>query len=204
MLFVVIARLCQSRTKAVQTDCFIIEKHSQMEPKIETARLILRKPRLEDARAIFDNYAQDEESVRYMSWKRHEQLTDAVSFVQGVIAEWESGKLHQWAIEEKATGEMIGMISCGGEPTSVMGYVLAPHARNKGYTTEAGQALIERAFENPQVYRVEAICDTANTPSYRVMEKLGMQREGLLRKRQLCVNLSAVPRDIYIYAKVRE
>jgi ribosomal-protein-alanine N-acetyltransferase len=69
--------------------------------------------------------------------------------------------------------------------------------------TEVLRAVIEWIFSQPGIYRVQAICDMENIASARVMEKTGMVREGLLRRYVLHPNLSAKPRDCFMYAIVR-
>jgi len=55
----------------------------------------------------------------------------------------------------------------------------------------------------PAMYRVWAVCDVDNTASARVMEKIGMMREGLMRRGVLHPNISSEPRDCWVYAKVK-
>ena len=49
--------------------------------RIETARLILRRPRAADAPAIFSRYASDVEVTKYLAWRRHRQLSDTAAFL---------------------------------------------------------------------------------------------------------------------------
>jgi ribosomal-protein-alanine N-acetyltransferase len=63
--------------------------------------------------------------------------------------------------------------------------------------------LIAWCFEQPEIYRVWAVCDTENLASARVMEKAGMQREGRLRREIIHPNITEVPRDVYIYSLVK-
>jgi ribosomal-protein-alanine N-acetyltransferase len=64
-----------------------------------------------------------------------------------------------------------------GEPIE-LGYGVHPDYRNRGYATEATQALVQWALAQPPVERVVAKCDPANAPSVRVLEKIGMTRHG--------------------------
>jgi ribosomal-protein-alanine N-acetyltransferase len=68
---------------------------------------------------------------------------------------------------------------------------------------EAAQAVSDYVLEQPAMYRVWAVCDVDNTASARVMEKIGMQREGLMRRGVLHPNISSEPRDCWLYAKVK-
>ncbi len=56
-----------------------------------------------------------------------------------------------------------------------------PDFQSKGYATEAAVALIRFGFEQLQLEVIYATCDARNSASFRVMEKLGMQRVGLLK-----------------------
>jgi len=84
-----------------------------------------------------------------------------------------------------------------------LGYGLAHLHWGKGYMTEAVCVLVEWALSEPEIYRVEAFCDVDNIGAARVMEKAGMQREGMLRRYLLHPNTSDEPRDAYMYAIVK-
>ena len=88
-------------------------------------------------------------------------------------------------------------------PKVSVGYVAARAHWGKGYMPEVTRAVINWAFQQPSIYRVYATTDVENTASQRVLEKAGMQREGLLRKYILHPNISDIPRDSYMYAITR-
>lgn len=69
--------------------------------------------------------------------------------------------------------------------------------------TEAVSAVAEWLLTAQGLYRVWAVCDTENTASSRVMEKVGMSREGILKRWTVHPNASSEPRDCYVYARVR-
>ena len=69
--------------------------------------------------------------------------------------------------------------------------------------TEALQPLVNWVINQPEIYRVWAVCDCENLASARVLEKIGMTREGVLRRWLIHPNLSDVPRDCLCYAKVK-
>lgn len=76
--------------------------------------------------------------------------------------------------------------------------------RRQGYVTEIARASLDHVFAIPGVWRVSAYCDVENVASAQVLEKVGMQREGVLRRFIIHPNLSAEPRDAYLYARVRQ
>ncbi|HLO15258.1 MAG TPA: GNAT family N-acetyltransferase [Anaerolineales bacterium] len=176
-----------------------------MPERIETKRLVLRKPRLDDASAIFHGWAQDKEVTRYLTWRPHQRIEQTQEFVRGCLAAWEHETRFPYMITLKEAGEVIGMIDPRIEGPKVgIGYGAARAHWGKGYITEATRTIIEWAFQQPSIYRVYATTDVENVASQRVLEKVGMQCEGVLRKYILHPNISAVPRDSYMYAIVKE
>jgi RimJ/RimL family protein N-acetyltransferase len=69
--------------------------------------------------------------------------------------------------------------------------------------TEALKTLIAWALKQEEIYRIWAVCDVDNLASARVMEKAGMQLEGILRRWSVHPNISAEPRDSCCYAIVK-
>jgi [ribosomal protein S5]-alanine N-acetyltransferase len=173
----------------------------RMPEQIETERLLLRKPRPDDALAIFEGWAQDPEVTRYLTWPPHRRIEQTGAFVQSCLEAWEHGTRFPYMISHAQTGEVIGMIDPRIEgPRMGIGYGAARAHWGKGYVPEATRALIDWAFQQPSLYRVYATTDVDNVASRRVLEKVGMQCEGVLRKYIIHPNISNIPRDSYMYA----
>src|SRR5678810_281476 len=99
----------------------------------------------------------------------------------------------------KENSEVTGMIDPRIEGSKVgIGYVAARIYWGKGYVPEATRSIIAWAFQQPSIYRVYATTEVENVASQRVLEKVGMQREGVLRKYIVHPNISDVPRDSYM------
>jgi len=148
-----------------------------------TARLVLRRPRLDDAEAIFVNYAQDQEVTRYLTWPAHTELAQTQRFVASRLAAWESGEAYEWVITVPPPDEALGMIALRVQGHKAdLGYVLARPYWGQGLVTEAAQAVADWAFAQPEIHRVWAVCDVNNPASARVMAKIGMSYEGTLRR----------------------
>ena len=79
--------------------------------------------------------------------------------------------------------------------------MLARDAWGKGYATESLAAMLDLAFARPTITRVYALCDVEHRASARVMEKCGMQREGVRRAHSVLPNLSPHPRDMLCYGR---
>jgi len=171
---------------------------------INTDRLILRPPVETDARAIFDGYAQDPDVVRYLTWRPHTSVSQTLEFLSVCRAGWDTASDFTWALTLKGDDRLIGMIGLrprGFKPD--IGYALAKAYWGRGLMAEAGRAILRLAFSDPNVYRVWAVCDVDNRASSRVLEKLGMTREGVLHRWTIHPNVSDEPRDSYCYARVR-
>ncbi len=171
---------------------------------ITTERLVLRKPRLEDAPLIFNEYAQDKEVTRFLLWRPHRSIEDTKLFLRRCIRNWDGSHEFTWIITLKDSSELMGSIALWREPTGAMlGYTLSKRFWNSGYMSESVTAVSEWAIAQKDVFRVWAVCDTENVASARVLEKSGMQREGVLRRWIVLPNISNQPRDCYCYARVR-
>jgi ribosomal-protein-alanine N-acetyltransferase len=172
--------------------------------KFETDRLLLRQPRLADANAIFQNYAADPEVTRYLTWRTCLDRSEVCVFLQSSLAKWDSGEAFSWAITQRGEDRVIGMIGCRiREHAADIGYVLSRSYWNRGYVTEAAKVVVNWAGSLDLIFRVWAFCDVENIGSARVLEKVGMEREGILRRWIVHPNVSAEPRDCYSYSKVR-
>jgi RimJ/RimL family protein N-acetyltransferase len=174
--------------------------------QIETERLILRKPRMDDAPAVFNGWAKYPEVTRFLTWHPHERVEQTEALMKRSIDGWVGDTNFRYLLEVKESGVLAGMIELRleREPNKIsFGYTGAYAQWGKGYMTEAVRASIEWAFQQPAIHRVYATADVENIPSQRVMEKAGMQREGLLRKDSVHPNIGPEPRDCYIYAIVK-
>lgn len=165
----------------------------------ETERLLLRDFRLGDVPAVHV-YATDPEVVRYMTWGPNtpEVTREVIDRFIGRQASWPRAQL-DLAVEVRATGAMIGVVSLhqADMDNSAFGYCYNRDYWGQGYGTEAAQALAEIAFTRLGHHRIWATCDVRNRGSYRIMEKLGMRREGLLRQD---TKAHDGWRDSYLYA----
>jgi RimJ/RimL family protein N-acetyltransferase len=172
---------------------------------IETKRLFLRKPLLSDAVPIFEQYAQDKEVTKFLTWQPHENLGETKDFLRRCVNVWKEGTAFPWAIIRKSDQQFLGMVEIVGIDHSGVnvGYVLAKKYWGKGYMPEALKLIIDWAFQQDDIYRVWAFCDTENAASAKVLEKAGMQQEGILRRWVKLSNISEIPRDCYSYSIVK-
>ncbi|KAB8030955.1 GNAT family N-acetyltransferase [Fluviispira multicolorata] len=176
-------------------------------PSFSTKRLRLRYITEEDAEDIF-YYAKNSNVTRYTAFDTHKTLKDALDFVRSSRALNIRDPLNPFGIFIQSEGreKMIGTVGlfkgklCR-ENTLELGYALGEDWWGKGYGIEASQVLINHAFKTLNIRRIEALCIKENIGSFRVMEKLGMQREGLLRKHLI---KNGYIYDMYIYSLLKE
>jgi len=148
---------------------------------LETERLILRKFAPDDLPAV-QSYTSCPDTVTYMVWGPNTE-DDTRAFINMAIrnAEQEPCRDYQYAAVFKDTGTLIGAcnLHINDEQTAEIGWILHPNHWNKGYGFEMGKRLLELGFDELSFHRIIAVCDAENIGSYRLMEKLGMRREGL-------------------------
>lgn len=156
--------------------------------RMETDRLILRKITFADAEDMFESYASRDKVTEFLSWHTHKSIDDTKSYLNNVVLPAYEGETYRWAIEFKENGKMIGCIDIVKFDKKIkmaeLGYVLSDDYWGKGIMPEAGNAVIEYLKELG-FKRIQALHHVANPKSGRVMQKLGMQFEGVLRKSHL-------------------
>ena len=147
-----------------------------------TERLTFRRPTLDDAEWIFQSYASDPEVTRYLSWPLHRDISDTETFLRRCEAVWTDRTAYPWVLELKSTTTPIGMLEMRLRPPRAdVGYVLARSHWGKGLMTEAVQHVKAWSLSQPEIHRFWAVCDVENVASRRVLEKCGLELEGILR-----------------------
>jgi [ribosomal protein S5]-alanine N-acetyltransferase len=168
---------------------------------LNTSRLLLRLPSADDAKLIFKKYAQDSEVTKFLTWHPHEKSKATKAFIERCIKCWEDGTAYPWVITRKEDNELLGMIEMRINGFSAdIGYVIAREYWGNGFAPEAARIIVEWALKQDGIHRVWAVCDVDNTASARVMEKVGMHNEGILRQFILHPNIDSNLRDCYCYS----
>lgn len=154
--------------------------------RIETDRLILRRYKIEDADAMYKNWASDSEVTKFLTWQPHSSVDVSRSIIEDWLKKYSDEKYYQWAIVLKDNGnEPIGDISVVhmNEDISMVhiGYCLGRAWWRRGIMSEALKAVTNFMFDTVEVNRVESRHDPRNPNSGKVMQKCGMKYEGTLR-----------------------
>ncbi len=168
--------------------------------QLVTPRLILRSWQLEDVE-VFAALSNDPEIADHTLSFVHPQPTGwASARLERSIDAFQSAKHYSFAVCLRDSQEVIG--DCGITPDErhkrgEMGYWCgAPH-RGQGFMTEAARAVLIFGFEQLGVHRVQASYFPRDPASARILEKIGMQREGLIRG---YVRKNDRPEDVIYYA----
>ena len=170
---------------------------------LHTARLILRKPRPDDAPRLFASYGQDPEVTRFLLWRPHTSVTDSEAFIQHASETWATGAAFTWFLFIRSNNELAGSIAARPKGNEIeIGYVLARRCWGRGLMLEAITASVDWSFSQLQVKRVFALIDTENVASARVLEKAGFHRQGIREKWSIHPNISDQPRDCYEYVRL--
>ena len=171
---------------------------------LETPRLLLRRPRAEDAPAMFERYTGDPEVTRLLGWPRHHSVAETEAFVELSDGEWERWPAGPYLVLGRRRGDLLGSTGLAFETPfrAATGYVFARDSWGRGYATEALGAMVELA-PGVGIRRLYALCHPDHRPSRRVLEKCGFHREGLLRCHSELPNLRpGEPADVLCYATV--
>lgn len=152
--------------------------------KLQTQRLLLRRFKVSD---MADEMAQqqDPQVVRYIRAPLSD--AEAIRYFEDFIKPYHGEESEQLAIcvTLKDDNLAIGAISftlLSVDGIVEIGYRLKAQYHGKGYAFEAVNALVGFIFNELKAHKVVAYCDPRNLPSSRLMKKLGMQQEGLLRQ----------------------
>ena len=155
-------------------------------PSLETENLVLRELRPADAPKVLELFS-DPEVVRYYDLDLFSTIEEACRLVDRFVQRFEKRIGIRWAITERSsTGDLVG--TCGYnlwiQPShrGVLGYDLARTHWNRGIMTEALTAVLQLGFGKMALNRIEALVMSGNEASYRLLDKLGFQKEGTLRQ----------------------
>ena len=163
--------------------------------KLQTQRLLIRSITRDDWASVF-SYMSDSEVVRWLPEEKFDQAA-----AKKFVLENSGQNFSALAVEELVSGEFVGHMvyhDVAATRTREIGWVIGRKQQGRGYASEAASALLEHAFVEQDCHRVIATCQPENIASWRVMEKIGMRREGLLI--QCIYRGGGVWWDEYVYA----
>lgn len=183
--------------------CDAIQRIFSHLPTLTTERLILRPMQVTDCFDMYD-YAKRADVTKYLTWSPHINLEHTKEYLKYIKKHYRLGDFYDWAVVVAEEDRMIG--TCGftrfhfEHDAAEIGYVLHPDYHGKGYATEAVLEVLKFGFEDLLLNRIEAKYMLGNDASRRVMEKCGMQFEGVRRGEML---IKGLYRDVGVCAILR-
>lgn len=185
------------------------EECFQKLPVLETQRLLLRQINVsaQDGRDSLE-FINDYSVYRY--WGLYDEANDSSGrhrpkkkikldyHYNATMKEYRAHRELSWLLELKDTHKVIGEIVLYDfrlKKQADIGYRINKQYWGRGYTPEAGQAMLKAGFEIMDLSRMQIRCFTNNNSSVRVAQKLGFTREGLIRQGAI-VNVIT---DYYIF-----
>ncbi len=144
---------------------------------LETQRLIIRRFKAGDWRDLHE-YLSDPEVVfyePYCVYTPEESKSEAIR---------RSRDLDFWAVALKNGGKVIGNLYLSKQEfdTYELGFVFNKRFQGQGYASESAGTLIEHVFNKYGARRIIAMCSPENEKSWRLIERLGLRREGHLKR----------------------
>jgi ribosomal-protein-alanine N-acetyltransferase len=156
---------------------------------IETDRLIIREFNEEDFKSIH-TYASKPDVTRYLPFGPNSEMDTQVFLKKAINYKFQNPRCdYEFAVILKKSNTLIG--GCGIHVTNInnkeasIGYCYDNEFWGKGYASESADALINFGFDKLNLHRIFAICHPDNIGSAKVMEKVGMTKEGCLREHKL-------------------
>jgi ribosomal-protein-serine acetyltransferase len=175
-----------------------------MEPEtIETARLRLEGTRLDFAPQVWPAINSSlPELKKYMSWAANASLDHTAEFLHRAEAGWRNDTSWEFVIFEN--GEVAGTVGFnnvnGPWRSCNLGYWIRSDLAGRGYVSEAAAAAIDFAYGSTPMHRLEICAAIENGASWRIAEKLGFTREGVLRHGYW---VEERPLDVYMYSLLK-
>lgn len=161
-----------------------MEKETISVAELETKRLSLRQLTEDDIPFIFEIFSREETNM-FVADDPVKTMEEARELYEKYISP--KPHLFRLGLFLRTTGKPIGTIGLYGikpeDFRAVMGFDLLKEHWGNGYMTEAGKALIDYAFSEMGLNRIQASADADNKRSLAAIERMGFTREGIMRQK---------------------
>ncbi|HKH82607.1 MAG TPA: GNAT family N-acetyltransferase [Gemmatimonadales bacterium] len=151
---------------------------------LETARLRLRRMTLDDTDLIL-SLLNDADFIKFIGDKGVRTPEDAREYIRsGPLASYDLNGFGLWLVELIGSSTAIGMCGLLRRPALDdvdLGFAFLPEYRSQGYAFEAAAAVVRYGREMLGFRRIVAIANSDNAMSIRVLEKIGMKFDRLIR-----------------------
>lgn len=155
-------------------------------PILESDCIRLRGIREEDISILYELFSNPQ-VMRYWSHSPMRTRQEAIDYANTLLESFVKHEALRWVIADLSSDQMIGTCALyeinPAHARAGLGYALMPEHWGKGLATEAASLAISYGFLELDLHRIEADTEPNNLRSNKVLERLGFQREGLLRER---------------------
>jgi RimJ/RimL family protein N-acetyltransferase len=173
--------------------------------RILLPRLILRPFVLEDLEDV-NNYSSDIDVTKHLHWGPYSEK-ETKNFINMAISEaGQKGRTrYRFALtlkdENRAIGSLAVRVVSTDDREASIGFVVGKGYWGMGYGSEAVYGLLFFGFDVLKMHRISASCTSENIGSIKVLEKVGMTREGVLRHNRF---VKGAWRDSVIYSMLED
>lgn len=173
---------------------------------ISTKRLILREPLISDADDIFE-LCSTLDATRFVDWYPHTDKKQSLAYIRYLRRQKALFNLNSytWFVENEEDKKVIATISLTELDSSgkiaTVGYTLNQRYQHKGYATEALLGLMKYLFQRENIERIQAKVLPENLSSVKLLKRVGMKQEALLKKG---VSIKNELRDLAIYGILKD
>lgn len=152
---------------------------------LNSSRLTLRRINETDNMNMFE-YTSNPEVTKYLSWKAHSQIEQTNNFISKTNKEYDNYcDAYTWGVVLNNTNKLIGAVRVFdvsfANKRLELSYIINPKFQGYGYIPEALEQIVFLSFDKLGFIRIQARCMPQNISSEKVITKLGMQLEGVLK-----------------------
>ena len=171
-------------------------------PALETERLTLRQLTVSDAPDLFDMLGHPD-VARFTARKPLSRVGDAITLLRNVGLDYATRTAIRWGVVLKGEQKIVGTVGLHDweryHRHIAIGFDLHRDHWGKGIGQEVVQAVCAYAFDYLSVHRVEAHVMKGNRSSQRLLESVGFEHEGVLRRRMY---KDGRQHDVSVYAVI--
>jgi len=175
--------------------------------KLETKRLILREPKMGDWKDLVDGLNNLNISKNVLTMPYPYTKKDALWYLNRCAKDKKNKKSYKFFIELKKEKKVIGAIDLNDykkdQGTAETGSWINERYQKKGYITEAKIVVNDFAFNKLKLRKIKSKVFEENKASQRTQERMGYQKEGVLRKESICKATKKLHDDI-VYGLLKE
>jgi len=151
---------------------------------IKTERLLLRPFKIDDYKDMFNNWANDKEVTKFLSWKPHQNPEESLKILEQWCSKYKNSNFFQWCIEydNKAIGSIGVISSLEKDNLAEIGFCIGKNYWNQGITTEALCAIKNFLINKVQYKILIGAHHIENKSSGKVFIKSGFIRDKKMDK----------------------